>query len=82
LFVTEATFLSRWPPNEELCQNLIDTLCARAIDLVTTFDLVTLFGLTKSVTKSEVDCTKNAEKREKRQQYNTTIQNDKHRNYR
>ena len=29
----------------------------QTINLVTTFDLVTLFGLTKSVTKSEVDCT-------------------------
>ena len=28
----------------------------QTINLVTTFDLVTLFGLTKSVTKSEVDC--------------------------
>ena len=29
----------------------------QTINLVTTFDLVTLFGLTKSVSKSEVNCT-------------------------
>ena len=49
--------LKQFPPKTEVVNATFNFVpYMQTINLVTTFDLVTLFGLTKSVTKSEVDC--------------------------